>query len=174
MGFLLWSSKIPVYDESQSLEDAWTALMNTMLSSIRAELFFSYPEPGNGHAKWQPSWDQVMTTSLPRAYRSVSSMGVQRDAETNVDLCQMTFCIESGFVRGLAEGGALGSDQYGDLLIEDACGIQHAFPIIATHQYPIPEGRYTLIRNKFTWGLWAQWVVGQRLSDERFEKPFSV
>ncbi len=172
IAILLWPHIIPAYNESQSLEDAWTALINTTSSRTRADLFFSYPEPGIGDAKWRPSWNQVMTTSLPRHdIPDFHSVGVERDSETNVDQCEKTCCIESGFVRGLAEGGALGTDRHGELLVEDSCGIQHAFPIIATHQYPIPEDTYTLIGDEFSSYPWkGQWVVGRRLSDERFEK----
>ncbi|SJL12699.1 uncharacterized protein ARMOST_16130 [Armillaria ostoyae] len=173
MAILLWPCTIPAYYESQSLEGAWTALVNTVDEFVtRAALFFWYPEPGNAGAKWRPSWDQVMTTPLPRDYTLyIQSVRVERDAEANVDQCEETCCIENGFVRGLAEGGALGTDRHGELLVEDTSGIQHGFPIIATHQYPIPEDMYTLIRNKLRRPeRWVQWVVGRRLSDKRFEK----
>ncbi|KAK0429556.1 hypothetical protein EV421DRAFT_546366 [Armillaria borealis] len=177
MAMLMWSSTIPAYYESQSLEDAWTALVNTIISDTRAHLFFWYPEPGNAGTKWRPSWDQVMTTPLLRDYTSeVRPVGVERDAKTNTDQCNKTFCVENGFVWGLAEIGAPGTDRYGELLIEDACGIQHAFPIIAMHQYPIPEDTYTLIRNEFPHNhnpfreQCVQWAVGRRMLDDRFEK----
>ncbi|KAK0453896.1 hypothetical protein EV421DRAFT_1687691, partial [Armillaria borealis] len=60
LAFCLQSSSIPAYYESESLEDAWAALVNSMSSSHRGELFFRYPEVGNGGRKWRPSWDQVM------------------------------------------------------------------------------------------------------------------
>ncbi|KAK0465669.1 hypothetical protein IW261DRAFT_1427251, partial [Armillaria novae-zelandiae] len=50
---------IPAYYESQSLEDAWTALVNVMDTNYRRILFFTYPEPGTGCKKWRPSWKQM-------------------------------------------------------------------------------------------------------------------
>ncbi|PBK82920.1 hypothetical protein ARMGADRAFT_1137901 [Armillaria gallica] len=52
MAMLLRSPRIPAYYESQSLEDAWTAFMNTASRYIQVDLFFKYPEPGNASAKW--------------------------------------------------------------------------------------------------------------------------
>ncbi|SJL05280.1 uncharacterized protein ARMOST_08646 [Armillaria ostoyae] len=52
LAFSLLTRSIPAYHESQSLEDAWTALINEMHSFYRAELFFTYPEPGTGCKKW--------------------------------------------------------------------------------------------------------------------------
>ncbi|KAK0458111.1 uncharacterized protein EV420DRAFT_1480261 [Desarmillaria tabescens] len=64
LAFIMWSHTIPAYDESQSLEEAWTALVNSMNVRLRGQLFFLYPEPGNAGTKWRPSWDQVMTKPL--------------------------------------------------------------------------------------------------------------
>ncbi|PBK79351.1 hypothetical protein ARMGADRAFT_157446 [Armillaria gallica] len=145
-----------------------------MNTATREDLFFWYPEPGAG-SKWRPSWDQVMTTPLSRDYIPHQIQAVSHvDEEINVNRCDRTFCIENGFVRGLAVGGTLGTDRHGELFVEDVWGVHHILPIVATHQYPIPEETYTLIRQKFdhyTWSeKWVQWVVGRRLSDERFEK----
>ncbi|PBK82736.1 hypothetical protein ARMGADRAFT_946099, partial [Armillaria gallica] len=52
MAILLSSDTIPAYYESQSLEYAWTAFMNTIGIHTRGDLFFFYPEPGNASAKW--------------------------------------------------------------------------------------------------------------------------
>ncbi len=116
-----------------------------------------------------------MITSLPSDYKSdFHSVGVERDSKTKGDQCEWPYCIENGVVRGLAMRGAPGTDRHGELLVKDSCGIQHAFPVIANHRYPIPEDTYTLIRNGFEYYYWeeqrVQWVVGRRLSDERFEK----
>ncbi len=64
LAFLLNSRTIPAYYESESLEHAWTALVNSMDSWCRARFFFC-AEPGNADKKWQPSWDHVMTKPLP-------------------------------------------------------------------------------------------------------------
>ncbi len=56
---------IPAYYESESLEDAWMALVNTTHMSDCALLLFQYPGVGLGCKKWRPTWDQVMTEPLP-------------------------------------------------------------------------------------------------------------
>ncbi|PBK79259.1 hypothetical protein ARMGADRAFT_1003755 [Armillaria gallica] len=176
IAILLWSSTIPAYNESHTLEDAWTALLNVISPRTRAALFFWFPEPGIAGATWRPSWKQVMKTSLPKDYPSneVHFMAVRRDNETKTDQCDEAFCIEKCFVRGLAVGGALGTDRHGELLVRDAFGIQHAFHVVATHQYPIPENTYTLIRYELSYSrsleLGVQWVVGERFADQRFKK----
>ncbi|KAK0231766.1 hypothetical protein EDD85DRAFT_114885 [Armillaria nabsnona] len=57
LAFPLRSTAIAAYHELGSLEDAWSALVDTMGARYRAQLFFLYPEPGNGHKKWRPSWE---------------------------------------------------------------------------------------------------------------------
>ncbi len=176
MSILLGSSPIPAYYESQSVEDAWTALTNTTVDWMRGDLFFWYPEPGNAGTKWRPSWNQIQEKSLFEHHTWLDSytsawMGIAID----VDRCQ-GFSIENGFVRGLAVLGSPGKHRYGELVVEDAHRIQHVFNITATHQYPIPEDTYTLIgpdtesHSPMERKDWVQWVVGRRLSDERFEK----
>ncbi|SJL12701.1 uncharacterized protein ARMOST_16132 [Armillaria ostoyae] len=179
MAILLRSSTIPPYYESQSLEDAWTAFMNTTNGLMRGDLFFKYPEPGNAGAKWRPSWDQVLEKSLPKhdickdSYMYMFCVGKHIAADG--DLCQ-GFSVENGFVRGLAVLGSPGTHRYGELLVEDAHRIQHVLNVTATHQYPIPEDTYTLIGPEekpyrpIELEDWVQWVVGRRLSDESFEK----
>ncbi len=176
MAILLDSSRIPAYYESQSLEDAWTAFMNTAGSNMRGDLFFFYPEPGNAGAKWRPSWDQVLQMSLSEhdTWWGLYT-GLWKRTADDVDQCQ-GFCVENGFVWGLAVLGSPGTHRYGEWLVEDAHRIQHVFNITATHQYPIPDDTYTLIGpeeesySPIEGKPWVQWVVGRRLSDERFEK----
>ncbi|SJL12691.1 uncharacterized protein ARMOST_16122 [Armillaria ostoyae] len=175
--FLLVSYTIPAYYESQSLEGAWTALVHTTHTVSRGAIFFLYPEPGNAGAKWRPSWDQVMKKPLPRHDKPAEDYTeVYRDVEANIDLYETPLCVQNGFVRGLAVGGAPGTDRHGKLLVEDAQGIQHSFNVIATHQYPIPEDTYALIgseefqRDDNSPHQWVRWVVGRRLPDKRFEK----
>ncbi|PBK77576.1 hypothetical protein ARMSODRAFT_949515 [Armillaria solidipes] len=170
LAFSLGTRSIPAYYESQSLEDAWTALVNEMGWDNQGKLFSTYPEPGTGWQKWRPSWEQVMTKPLPNdAQGRVAKVGKDND-----DWCEGPH-IERGFVRGLAVGGVEGIDRCGELVVEDAEGIVHAFSILASHHYPIPEDTYTLFGGDlFTpdseTPLPQHWVVGRRLPSKMFEK----
>lgn len=161
LAFLLKASTIPAYSEDQNLEATWTALVNMTSKRTRAVLFFHYPEPGNRGTKWRPSWDQVMTTPLPIVSDCQGS--IDWTAEGSGHDRSWAPCIEEGIVRGLTMGGRR---QYGALLVQDAHGGQHAFKITATHSHPIPERAYTMIGDNRL----LYWVVGQKLSEKKFEK----
>ncbi len=164
LAFRLESATIPAYYENQSLEDAWVALVNTIIAWCRAELLFLYPEPGTASKRWRPSWEQVMTKLLPTKGECGAWAG--HDEETDVDWCE-GYYIEKGFVRGLAVGGADGAGRCGQLTVEDESGTTHAFQITATHQCPIPEQTYALIGAHMSL---EYWVLGRRLPDGWFEK----
>ncbi|KAK0506433.1 hypothetical protein EDD18DRAFT_31639 [Armillaria luteobubalina] len=155
---------IPAYYESQSLEDAWTALIYEMHPYLRGTLFLTYPEPGTGCKKWKPSWKQVMEKPLPNGISPVAP-----DVKRDDDDWYEGPCIERGFVRGLAVGGEEGIDRCGELVIEDASRIAHALRIAASHQYPIPEDTYTLL-GSHPYSNLQHWVVGRRLPNDMFEK----
>ncbi|PBK90575.1 hypothetical protein ARMGADRAFT_1032564 [Armillaria gallica] len=78
-------------------------------------------------------------------------------------------CIESGFVQGLAEGGEEGWLREGKLIVKD-----ETFEIVAAHNYPIPEGTYTLLGSRpLSPSRQVQeqyWVAGKRLPDNKFQK----
>ncbi|SJL13431.1 uncharacterized protein ARMOST_16875 [Armillaria ostoyae] len=166
LAFILGSGSIPAYYESASLEEAWTALVNSMGYSCRTELFFLCPEPGNAGKKWKPSWDQVMTMPMP-AFCPFPKINMYWDETEDEALCKAE-CIE-GLVRGLAvvEEG----DRRGELIVECDDGIAQ-FKITAAHTYPIPEDTYTLIYacGHGNHDTWYGWVVGRRLPKKRFEK----
>ncbi|KAK0489276.1 hypothetical protein IW261DRAFT_1306395, partial [Armillaria novae-zelandiae] len=63
MMFPLRTEYSPVYDETQSEEDAWITFTNAMDRCLLSHLFFDFPEPGNGSKCWRPSWKQVMTAT---------------------------------------------------------------------------------------------------------------
>ncbi|PBK70318.1 hypothetical protein ARMSODRAFT_106688 [Armillaria solidipes] len=172
LAFSLETHSIPAYYETQSLEDAWTALINEMDRNNRGILFFTYPEPGTGHRKWRPSWMQVMTLkSLPQDIFGRCAY-VERDDNDWYEGCH----IERGFVRGLAVGSVEGIERCGELVVEDKDGIAHSFNVVARHQYPIPEDMYTLftskVPSKYNYDTWLpqHWVVGRQLPSKRFEK----
>ncbi|KAK0433542.1 hypothetical protein EV421DRAFT_1718559 [Armillaria borealis] len=165
LAFLMLPRQIPAYYESESLEDAWTALVNSMYGWSRAQLFFLCPEPGDRGPKWRPSWDQVMNKPLLEYDPDPDGVlqSVDRHETGDEETCD-TECID-GLVRGLAvvEGG----DRHGEFIVECDDGIAR-FKITAAHTYPIPEDTYTLIycndipENSY--------VVGRSLPGGKFEK----
>ncbi|KAK0439857.1 hypothetical protein EV421DRAFT_831653 [Armillaria borealis] len=161
---VMQSSFIPAYYESESLEDAWTALVNSMQDWCRGQLFFLCPEPGNTGKKWRPSWDQVM---MPLVYDHFPAVEVGRDETRNEDSCA-SWCIE-GLVRGLAvvEEG----DRRGQLIVKGKGRKRHSFKITAAHTYPIPEDTYTLIDAcSELESPHTGWIVGRSLPGGMFEK----
>ncbi|KAK0244868.1 hypothetical protein EDD85DRAFT_749526, partial [Armillaria nabsnona] len=60
LAFPLFPNMIPAYHESESLEDAWTALVNSMDSGMWVFFLVLYPRGGLGGKKWRPTWEQVM------------------------------------------------------------------------------------------------------------------
>ncbi|KAK0449091.1 uncharacterized protein EV420DRAFT_1312942 [Desarmillaria tabescens] len=168
LAFPLWPLTIPTYHESESLEDAWTALVNAMWSGMQVKFLFLYPEAGRGSKKWRPTWEQVMTEPLPVDANCVGS--VQHDDEKDEEWYEGP-CIEKGCVQGLEAGSAEGHDRCGELVVEDVDGMVHTFKIIATHQYPILDGSYTLLGDNDPDDEPSEyWAVGQQLPEQRFEK----
>ncbi|PBK95856.1 hypothetical protein ARMGADRAFT_925273, partial [Armillaria gallica] len=165
--FILQCAMIPAYSESESLERAWTALVNSMDTCHRRELFFSRPEPGDAGTKWRPSWEQVMMNLKPLpTYRLYTRVDVDRGDVTG-DSCDGE-CIE-GLVRGLAvvEGG----DRRGVLIVKDKGGIEHRVKITATHTSPIPEDTYAMIYAcESESSRDCGWMVGRSLPGGKFEK----
>ncbi len=142
LGYVLLSREIPTYYETQSVEDAWAALVDVISERYRGQMLFLYPEPGNGNRCWRPSWDQVMTGKLLSMDAPHLQQDVGRHDETDTDEYS-GLCIESGFVQGLAEGSKQGWLREGKLIVED-----ETFEIVAAHHYPIPEGSYTLLGSR--------------------------
>ncbi|KAK0493678.1 hypothetical protein EDD18DRAFT_1177964 [Armillaria luteobubalina] len=165
--YLLESRYIPVYDASQSQEDAWVALVDAVAYWSRTDLLFHYPEPGNGTKYWRPSWEQIMKKI---DLRSCSGLGwlakVGRTEETDMDWFDGP-CVDSAYVRGLEyeEEGP----RYGELIVRDSNGARHTFKVFADHQYPIPDGSYTLIGAR-GWSNETFWALGKLKRDGNFEK----
>ncbi|KAK0493932.1 hypothetical protein EDD18DRAFT_1256514 [Armillaria luteobubalina] len=166
LAFLLESGTIPAYYETQSVEDAWTALVNTMQKSYRTQLLFLYPNPGNGDKAWRPTWKQVMTEDvLSISTKNLAPTGCEDlrwDDKTNVDKYNGHWMV-SGYVRGLAAGDPEGRLRRGELIVRNRLGKCRTIQIVATHQYPIPEGEYALLASRGL-GLHiveGHWVVGK-------------
>ncbi|KAK0491810.1 hypothetical protein EDD18DRAFT_1334639, partial [Armillaria luteobubalina] len=174
LAFPLGPGTIPTYHETESLEDAWTALVNSMYGSMRESFLLLYPGIGLGQKKWRPTWEQIMTEPLPVDH--LCGGFVRRDDGTDEDWFAEV-CIERGHVLGLDVPFTEGRDRCGELVVESMDGEPYTFAIRATHQFLIPEDTYTLlgsservkhadidrIRRQY-------WAVGRRLSDGRFEK----
>ncbi|PBK58970.1 hypothetical protein ARMSODRAFT_1032970 [Armillaria solidipes] len=166
---------IPAYYEMQSMEDAWTALVDVLGLWNRTTLFFTYPRPGNRNKVWRPSWSQVMNNVevLPSNPDSLAAW-VQWTEDTDSDWVE-AFSIESGYVQGLAEGSHDGKPRQGELIVTDDAGTRHTFSITVDHQYQIPDGLYAFLGSR-PYGLYDHqlvdqyWVVGRRLPERKFEK----
>ncbi len=166
LALLMGTKAIPAYYESESLEDAWKALVNVMAMSHRGSLFSLCAEPGNAGKKWRPSWDQVMTRLLP-AHPIFPTLEIDRNETSDEDWCNAKG-IE-GLVLGLAvvEEG----DRRGVLILKDKGGIEHRFEITATHTSPIPEDIYAMICACTLEPEWdCGWMVGRSLPGGKFEK----
>ncbi|KAK0439103.1 hypothetical protein EV421DRAFT_1906116 [Armillaria borealis] len=91
-----------------------------------------------------------------------------RDEEEIVN-CHALFCIENVLVQNLAVGDVKGFVRHGRFVVADEK--YYSFNAVAPHQYPIPEGMYTLICAHMETGYW---VVGKGLLDDHrmpiFEK----
>ncbi|KAK0431324.1 hypothetical protein EV421DRAFT_2041324 [Armillaria borealis] len=122
LAFRLGPNTLLAYHESESLEDAWTALVNSMLPYMRGTFLFKYPEVGQGLKKWRPTWEQVMMKSLPAILDCHEH--VNRDDKMDEDWHEGP-CLEKGFVRGLAVGSTDLVDRHGELAVEDVDGTVH-------------------------------------------------
>ncbi|KAK0211926.1 hypothetical protein IW262DRAFT_341734 [Armillaria fumosa] len=168
LAFPLLTHTIPAYHESETLEDAWTALVNVMASRTRAKFLFMYPTVGLGSKKWRPTWDQVMKEPLPQSGSlTIAQMDVVRNDEMDED-SYTGLCIQKGYVRGFDTGSAENHVRCGELVVKAADRIAYTFKTHATHQLPIPEDTYTLLGgNRHSIN---HWVIGRQLPDQRFEK----
>ncbi|KAK0438765.1 hypothetical protein EV421DRAFT_1738231 [Armillaria borealis] len=173
LAFPLQPRTIPAYDESETLEDVWTALVNAMDPVMRAHFLLVYPGVGLGCKKWRPTWDQVMKQPLPKDVDHLHT-DIHHHDETDEDWFD-GYCIEKGHVQGFDAGSAEGHHRCGELVVKAVDGITHSLKIHVTHQFPIPEDTYTLLGDTYIllgdmyhWPY--QWAVGRRLPDQRFEK----
>ncbi|KAK0203462.1 hypothetical protein DFS33DRAFT_1383717 [Desarmillaria ectypa] len=99
LAHLLKSEIIPTYHETQSLEDAWTALVNSMDVWYQGKLFILYSESENSGTKWRPSWNQIIMR--PLLIVALSYSVVHRGEMMDEDWHNV-HCIKSGLVWGLA------------------------------------------------------------------------
>ncbi|KAK0432312.1 hypothetical protein EV421DRAFT_2001017 [Armillaria borealis] len=158
LAFPLMPETIPAYHESESLEDAWMALVNSMYARMRL-------------ASGLPlgiSWSRTRTQAVE------TDMGAGHDGHP---ASGPVFCLalKMGMCADWMWNRQKGGDRCGELVVEGADGMQYTFAIRVTHQIPIPEGTYTLLGsnpglddNDDIWGQY--WAVGLRLPRQRFKK----
>ncbi|KAK0435760.1 hypothetical protein EV421DRAFT_1215984 [Armillaria borealis] len=148
LGYILDLNYLPIYDGAQSEEDAWAALVDAMFEYSRENLLFFYPEPGDGSRCWRPSWNQIMTTSLPSHQNSFWDGYADRTEDADLSLRTDSFWgyrIHSGYVRGLSHPSRNGKSRRGKLVVKYHASSTRTFKIVADHTYPIPEGWYILL-----------------------------
>ncbi len=169
LAYVIDVERLPVYNMAQSEEDAWRWLVRAMFPSARADLFFYYPEPGNGVTlplnrvnHWRPSWEQVMTQTLPSRGETKAIGGTSMPFHTGLGWHHGPR-IKLGEVCGLADQSHDGNPRQGDLVVKDGTGAPHRIKVVANHQYQIPQGWYTLIGNNGDADVFMKyWVLGHQ------------
>ncbi len=117
-----------------------------------------------------------MVNKLPFRGKIKRVGNVGRTEETDADWHEGPY-IDSGIVQGLADISKEGGDRRGELIIRDHTGAPHTFKILASHDYPIPDGSYVLLgavtrcdlELDFEYVDMIHWVAGQR-QDSKFKK----
>ncbi|PBK94162.1 hypothetical protein ARMGADRAFT_1079645 [Armillaria gallica] len=169
--YLLETQSIPIYDAEQSEEDAWDVLIDVMGSERRAQLLF-YPGPGDRRKFWRPSWEQVMTNKIIAPRPPYNIGWVHRTHNSHADYYEghEGYHIELGVVRGLSEVRKERKRRQGELVLKDTTWAPRKLKIVAPHEYPIPDGLYTLICSDSRLSSSYFWVVGQLRKDGKFKK----
>lgn len=137
---LLLLEGVPLYDVSQTDEEAWTELINVADGQLRAIFLFLYPKP-NGKS-WRPSWRQVMMKTLPNTWSISQSLAYVDWTKEDGDSYygpRMNACR----VQGLAD--ELRFSRHGQLSVKNSSGVKYTFGIFADHACPIPDDLYTLL-----------------------------
>ncbi len=136
------------YSELESAEDAWTALVEVMWGYHCSDMLLLYHEPGPEKNAWRPSWQQAMNWNMHTFSMEPSlpypAMCVEYNMETHTH-SHNGWCIQSAQVQGLATPGAV--PRKGRLIIQTRSWYRrkHQYEISADHQYPIPDGEYSLL-----------------------------
>ncbi|PBK79864.1 hypothetical protein ARMGADRAFT_1003536 [Armillaria gallica] len=166
------STTAPAYSELESAEGAWTALVKVMSWYSRSQMLFLYHEPGPERNAWRPSWQQAMNWDTP-SFSSAFDGVVHQDMRTGIYFFYGQR-IQSAQVQGLAMPGAV--PRKGRLIVQTRswCRGKHLYQykISADHQYPIPDGEYSLLcapGQRFRLNG-TTCVVGKMLPDQTFLK----
>ncbi|PBK64191.1 hypothetical protein ARMSODRAFT_1023356 [Armillaria solidipes] len=162
------STIAPAYSELESAEDAWTVLVTVMGSFARSEMLFLYHEPGPEKNAWRPSWQQAMdwdVQTFSMDSNPILFADVRYDMKTGA-YSYDGWCIESVQVQGLATPAA--APRKGCLIVQTLKGEEHRYEISAGHQYPIPDGVYTLLCSRQSKP--TSCAVGKMLPNQTFIK----
>ncbi|KAK0474199.1 hypothetical protein IW261DRAFT_570330 [Armillaria novae-zelandiae] len=169
LAFLFSCDVIPVYTASQTEEEAWSTLLDAMSWGNRAQLFFFYPEAGNGPMQtWRPTWKQLMagTGGVPPAYLDLKHrMNERVDIDGGGDH-RFGCHIKKAYIRGLGE---VNIDHPAEVRRGKLTIRPRIFNIAVTHHCLIPDGYYTIIGASDAYPKLKHWVVG-KLRSNKFEK----
>ncbi|SJL03062.1 uncharacterized protein ARMOST_06407 [Armillaria ostoyae] len=167
----LTSAIAPAYSELESAEAAWTALVKVIRWYHRSQMLFLYHEPGPEKNAWRPSWQQAMNWDT-RTFSSVFYGSVNHDMKTGT-YSYNSWRIESVQVQGLAT--LVAAPRKGHLIVQTRSWYRgrhrYRYKISAGHQYPIPDGVYSLLLcNAYLDTKATPCVVGKTLPDQTFIK----
>ncbi|SJL03056.1 uncharacterized protein ARMOST_06401 [Armillaria ostoyae] len=164
------STIAPAYSELKSAEDAWTALVKVIRWYHRSQMLFLYHEPGPEKNAWRPSWQQAMNWDT-RTFSSVFYGSVNHDMKPGT-YSYDGWRIESVQVQGLATPVA--APRNGHLIVQTRSWYRGKhrcrYKISAGHQYPIPDGVYSLLFAEYPISNETPCVVGKMLPDQTFIK----
>ncbi|KAF5384424.1 hypothetical protein D9615_003215 [Tricholomella constricta] len=178
IAYLVRPGRIQIYNEKQSVEDAWAALIAVMGIVHRAHLFYWYPVAGTDRYAWAPSWAQMMEELVPPAEVGIMDMGrFEFDAATksckgycNVFNDAFVLRLDSSVSDPVARGTSSCDDKVerrGKVVVTDKAGQAHEFGVIANHRKTISEAaRYVLVLSNW-FGFLA---VGTKDGAGRFRK----
>jgi len=149
IGFLMSNPKvtIPAFWENIDIETAWTRCVRHMTPTMRDELLFRYPEPGDQNHLWFPSWTQIRDHELPEdpvgpfCYRDKGGSCTSPNSTTYK---YFGYVIAAADITGL--GISTGGKRSGILTVEREGQSSVQFLVSAYHKHPIPDGRYSLVR----------------------------
>ncbi|KAG8883456.1 hypothetical protein FRB97_006584 [Tulasnella sp. 331] len=162
--YLAKFSSLPAYIRSEDPESAWSRLIRATHPMQRGDLFFIFPEPGNGRHVWCPSWKQIKEAqSLPQQ-RTIRQYVYQNDEAYEI----AGRCIQQCYVDGLTDLGNGSIPRRGNILISGKDDTEHTVPVLANHKCPIADGSYMLIGGSGPY--LAHWVIGKRRGSDLVEK----
>ncbi|KLO07626.1 hypothetical protein SCHPADRAFT_836408 [Schizopora paradoxa] len=151
--YLAKFSPLPAYVVGDDPENAWNRIVKATHPMQRADLFFLFPEPGNGKHVWCPSWQQIKDAeSLPKRRTLRKYVNLDEDCDS---YSFSGYCLERCWLEGLSVIGDPGSVREGRISLVSTRGI---IPVAANHSIILEDGYYTLIG-----GDWIdQWVLVRR------------